>query len=143
MENWELYITPLRINPVNNRFRPGHIPFNKGKKWTDYLDMRKARRVKKNLEIGRKLGNKNLPGANWRAVVAVKDGKLIAYRSATDAAVILKAKGVKINSRNICTVCHCKRVVNGKYSYIRKKAGSYQWFFAEDIEKYKDLMQQN
>ena len=142
MENYELNIStpPKRIN---NWFPKGHIPFNKGKKWTDYLDMRKARRMKKNLEIGRKSGNKNLPSANRRTVVAIKDGKLTAYRSATDAAIILKAKGIKINRRNICAVCHGKEVTNGKYSYIRKKAGGYQWFFAEDIEKYKDLMQQN
>jgi len=142
MENYELNIStpPKRIN---NWFPKGHIPFNKDKKWTDYLDMRKARRMKKNLEIGRKLGNKNLPDANRRTVVAIKDGKLTAYRSATDAAIILQSKGIKINRRNICAVCHGKRVMVGKYSYIRKKAGGYQWFFAEDIEKYKDLMQQN
>ena len=139
----ELYIEPQTINPVNGQFRKGNIPFNKGLKWPDYLDMRKARRMKKNLEIGRKLGNKNLPDANRRTVVAIKDGKLTAYRSATDAAIILQSKGIKINRRNICAVCHGKRVMVGKYSYIRKKAGGYQWFFAEDIEKYKDLMQQN
>jgi len=142
MENYELNISapPKRIN---NWFPKGHIPFNKDIPMRKWMDGRKIKKVVKCLEIGRKLGNKHLAGANRRAIVAVKDGKLVAYRSATDAAFILKAKGIKINSRNICTVCHCKRVVNGKYSYIRKKAGSYQWFFAEDIEKYKDLMQQN
>jgi len=138
MENYELNINapPKRIN---NWFSKGHVPFNKGKKWTEWMDGRKQKKVKKCLKLGR--GNYNLPGANRRAVVAIKDGKLVAYRSATDAAAILKARGVKINRRNICAVCHGEKFTNGKYSYVRKKAGGYTWHFADDTQKYNHLVQ--
>lgn len=41
----ELYIPPERPerNLVNGRFLKGHTPHNKGKKWADYMDMRKAK----------------------------------------------------------------------------------------------------
>jgi hypothetical protein len=139
MENFELIISapPKR---EHNWFHPGHVPFNKGLKWTDYMDMRKANRIKKNLEIGRHLGNKHLPGANRKEIVGIKDGKLIAFDSAVNAAKILKARGIRISQRNINSVCHKKLVVNGKYTYQRKRAGGYQWFFSEDIESYKNLI---
>lgn len=139
MENFELEILapPKR---EHNWFPIGHVPFNKGLKWTDYMDMRKAKRIKKNLEIGRHLGNKHLPGANRKQIVGIKDGQLIAFDSAVTAAKILKSKGVKINQRNINSVCNQKIEKIGKYFYTRKRAGSYQWFFADDIESYKDLI---
>ena len=49
MENYELYIPPVLINPVNGRFRKGHIPFNKGIPMREWMDGRKIRRVKKYL----------------------------------------------------------------------------------------------
>ena len=129
--SYELYIEPIKINPINGRFMKGHIPFNKGKKMTDWMDINKIERVKKYLEIGRKAGNHDLPGANKIEIVGIKDGKLTAFKSSSDATKILKAKGVKVNQRNIRAVCLGKR----------KKAGGYQWFNAKDVLKYKDLIQ--
>jgi len=143
-DNYELYISTTLINPMNGRFRNGHIPFNKGIPMKEWMDGRKIRKVLKCLELGRKQGNKQLAGSNQKMVVGIKDGKLTAFKSATDAAKILKAKGVKINRRNINTVCHEKEQKSkfGKYeySYVRKKAGGYVWYFEKDIEKYKDLL---
>jgi hypothetical protein len=140
MENYELNIEapPKR---QNNWFPKGHIPFNKELKWTDYFDMRKAKRVKRNLELGRKKGNAKLAGANKKPIVGIKDGKLIAFDSAVTAEKILKVKGIKINQRNICDCCHRKIHIVGTYSYIRKRAGGYSWFFADEVEKYKNLLQ--
>ncbi len=138
MESYELYITPILINPINGQFRKGHIPFNKGIPMKEWMDGRKIKKVMKFLELGR--NNYKLPGLNRIPVISIKDGKLTFFRSATEAAKILKAKGIKINARNINGVCHQKKVKVGKYSYIRKKAGSYQWFFADEFEKYKDLI---
>ena len=141
MENFELYIdTSPRINRINGQFVKNHIPFNKGIPMVQWMDGRKIRKVKKYLEIGRKLGNHNLPGINRKQIVGIKDGKLFPFDSATNAAKILKEKGVKINCRNICATCHGKTIVNGKYSYIRKRAGGFQWFFADEPEKYKNLI---
>lgn len=144
MESYELYIDPPKVNPVNGRFLPGHKPFNKGKKWIDYMDMRKSKRVKKNLEIRRKMGNKKLAGANRIPIVGIKEGKLIAYKSSIEAAKILRAQGIKINARNIRYVCagtiNKSKFGKYEYNYIRKRAGGYQWFYADDTEKYRDLL---
>jgi len=139
MENFELYISapPER---QHNYFPKGHIPFNKGVPMKEWMDGRKMKRVLKYLKIGRKLGKKDLPGTNRKAIVGIKDGKLYPFDSAVNAARILKTKGIKVNSRNICAVCNCKVVYNGKYSYIRKKAGGFQWFFADQPEKYMQLL---
>ena len=91
MENYELRIEP-EFNQKNGRFYPGHRPFNKGKKMTDWMDGRKIKKVKKYLEIGRKLGNHDLPGKNKIEIVGIKEGKLTAYKSSADAENILKAK---------------------------------------------------
>ncbi len=141
-ENYELHIEkPLPYNPLNGRFIRGHVPHNKGKKWPEYFDMRKAKRVLKYLELGRIKGNSSLPGRNRKEIVGIKDGKLIAFKSSIEAAKILKAKGIRVNSRNIRSVCHGKpELVQKKYHFIRRKAGGYEWYFASDVEKYKDKL---
>lgn len=127
MQNFELYIEP-KYNPATGRFYPGHIPFNKGKKWAVWMDKRKHKRVKGYLSLGR--GNYKLPGLNKIEIVGIKDRKLTAFKCAGDAEMVLKSQGVKINRRNISHVCNGKRL----------KAGDYQWFFARDVIKYKDLI---
>jgi hypothetical protein len=139
MENYELTISapPKR---QNGYFPKGHKPFNKGLPMKDWMDGRKIKKVMKYLEIGRGLGNSDLPGANRIPIVGIKDGKLFPFKSSVDAANILKAKGVKVNAKNIRAVCLGTVVVNGKYSYVRKRAGGFQWFVASEVEKYKDLV---
>jgi hypothetical protein len=143
LENYELNIeaSPIRRN---NWFPKGHRPFNKGIPQKEWMDGRKIKKVKKYLEIGRKQGNHNLAGSNKIPIVGIKDGKLIAFNSANDAGRILKGKGIKVNARNINTICHQKERIfkSGKYyyKYIRKNAGGYRWFFADEVEKYKDLL---
>lgn len=139
MENYELIITapPKR---KNGHFPKGHIPFNKGIPMDEWMDGRKKRRVLKYLEIGRKRGNPSLPGNNRKAIVGIKDGKLFPFPGITDAARILRTKGIKISARNINSVCAGKTVKVGKYSYVRKKAGGFRWFYANDIEKYSKLL---
>ena len=112
----ELYIAPEKLskNPLNGRFLKGHTPHNKGKKWVDYLDMRKARRMKKNLQKGR-VGNSSIAGWNKRSVIGIKDGKIIGvFESASEA-----GRKTAINGRNISSCC------NGK----RKTCGGVQWFW--------------
>ena len=141
MENYELYI-PNPPKKINGRFHKGDVPFNKGVRMCEWMDGRKIRKVLKNLEIGRKLGNSSLPGANKIPVVGIKDGKLYAFDSSTNAANILKAKGIMVNSRNIRACILGKPYKYNGYYYTRKRAGGYQWFAADDIEKYKNLINQ-
>ena len=137
MEAPELYIEPILINPANGQFRKNHIPFNKGKKMINWMDGRKIRKVKKYLEIGRINGNPNLPGHNKKPIVGIKDGKLIAFSCAGAAERFLKAKGIRVNRRNINIVCHHKMVKGYKGNYYgRERAGGYRWFFESDIDKW-------
>jgi len=145
MENFELFIdTSPKINFLNGQFLKGHKPFNKGIPMNEWMDGRKIKKVIKCLEIGRVKGNERLAGSNRKQIVGIKEGKLIAFDSALTAEKILKAKGIKISRRNISHVCHGKMIKTkfGKYeySYIRRKAGGFQWFFSDDVEKYKDLL---
>lgn len=112
----------LRLNPIaprnNGAFNKGNIPFNKGKKWSEWMDGRKQKRVKKNLEKGRGLSYQAIAGMNRRKIICVLDKKIFGiFESAYDA-----ERKTAINNKNISAVCHKKR----------KKAGGFRWFFEED-----------
>lgn len=112
----ELYIPP-KVVSVDGRFKKGHTPHNKGKKWTDYMDGRKKRRILKNLELGRLKGNCHLAGANAKKIVGIKNGKFYVFESSEDA-----GRKLNICARNIRSVCQSKR----------KTAGGLLWFFESD-----------
>ena len=114
----ELYLPP-QFNPRNGCFYKGHIPWNKGIPQSEWMDGRKIKRVRKCLEIGRKIGHKFLPEINRKPVIGIKDGNITYYKSALEAEKCLKLKGIKVNRRNIHHVCHSKR----------KRAGGYEWRF--------------
>jgi len=145
MNSYELHIdTSPGFNRINGQFLKGHIPFNKGVPMSEWMDKEKIKKVMKYLKLGRGKGNSFLARSNKRGVVGIRDGKIYPFESAVDAGRLLRAKGIRVNSRNICAVCHKKKVKTtfGKYeySYIRKKAGGFQWFFTEDVEKYISLI---
>ena len=101
----ELYLPVERPgrNPVNGQFLKGHRTFNKGLKWEDYLDMRKAGRMKEGLLLGR-IGNPNLAGWNRKRVVGVRDGRISVYESAASA-----GRRLGVCARNIRHCCNGKR----------------------------------
>lgn len=103
-------------NAVNGRFLKGHVPHNKGKKWSDYMDMRKVKRIKR-IALQNLRPNADIGGWNKKAVVAIDDDGNIAgwFESSFDA---MKKTG--IHHRNIRKVC------NGG----RGKAGGFRWEFA-------------
>lgn len=104
-------------NPHTGRFMKNSIPHNKGKKWKDYIDGRKKRRMLKGLELGRKQGNPNLAGANALKIVGIKNGKFCVFESSEDA-----FRKTNICARNIRSCCSGKR----------KTAGGVSWFFESD-----------
>jgi hypothetical protein len=119
----ELYIEPIRIkhNPLNGRFLKGHEPHNKGKKWEDYLDMRKAKRIKR-IAIKNLKCNPNIGGWNKKQVIGIKENRIIGvFESATKA-----AERLKIQRRNIAHCCAGKR----------NKCGGIRWFFESDYDKW-------
>jgi len=111
-------------NPVNGRFLPKSIPFNKGKKWSEWFPKEAWEKALKNLEKGR--GRKNIGGWNKKECIALtKDYKWVGiFESATAA-----ARKFNINRRNICSVCNKKR----------KSAGGYIFFWSDDEELLKIL----
>lgn len=122
----EINLTPFsNRNAINGRFLKGSIPHNKGKKWKDYVDGRKKRKMLKGLELGRKQGNPKIAGANAIKIVAVKDGKFWPFNSSNHAQRV-----TGIQARNIRSVCAGKR----------KKAGGFQWFYDKDVDKWKELL---
>ena len=119
----ELYLDPVinNRNPINGQFLKGHKPHNKGKKWDDYMDMRKARKIKR---IGKQnlRGRLDIGGKNKKQVIGIKDGKIIGvFESATKAAEILG-----LIRRNISHCC------NGK----RNRCGKIQWFLESENSKW-------
>lgn len=95
----------------------GHVPFNKGKKWSDYMDMRKAKRVKR---IGMRNLKRGYVIAGWNAkpVVAILDGKIAGiYPSSNEA-----GRKTGICSRNI------RRCCDGECRH----AGGFRWFWESD-----------
>ena len=101
-----------KIQRKNGRFVKGMIPHNKGKKWDEWMDGRKQKKVLKNLEVRRKYGNPDLPGWNRKPIIAIKDGKEYWFESATMAAKTLNIQRVNIS-----------KVIYGK----RKRCGGFQF----------------
>jgi len=117
----ELYLPPPRLqyNPRNGQFLKGHITHNKGKKAKEYMSVEAIERMKKPLEIGRLLGNPNLPGANKIKIVGIKDGNWCVFASSVDA-----ENKLGIQARNIRKCCKKER----------KTAGGIQWFYESSNE---------
>lgn len=74
----ELYLPPepLRYNPQNGQFLPGHTPHNKGKKWSEYVGKRAQKRMKKgwaNLATHRPTSRPDTSGRCRKQVIAVMD----------------------------------------------------------------------
>ena len=66
----------LGHNPINGQFLNGHVPFNKGKKWSEYMKKRAMKRSMKGWENLRKYQPKTRPdncGRCRKAVIAVMD----------------------------------------------------------------------
>ncbi len=99
-------------NALNGRFLKGHTAA-----------------MLKNLEKGRIKGNATMAGWNAKAVVAIKDNKLVGvFKSASEA-----AKQIGVFSTNISKVCKKKR----------KTAGGYRWFYEADNEWTKIVKDNN
>ena len=119
--NNELHLPPTRN--ARGQFLQGITPHNKGKKWSDWIDGRKHRRILKNL--GNRKGNPDLPGANRKTIIAVKDGRIVGvFESAKQAANKITAGNLNEKSvrRNINHCCNKKR----------KKCMGFMWFFEKD-----------
>lgn len=79
MSYGELVLPPVRtgVNRLNGRFTKGHVPANKGKKWSEYMGKRAQKRAAKgwkNLDLHRnKNGRPDTAGRCRKKVIAVMD----------------------------------------------------------------------
>jgi hypothetical protein len=104
-------------NFQNGTFLRGHIPHNKGKKWAEWMDMRKAKKI---LRIGMKnlKGRSDIGGWDKKPVVAITlDGRWFYFESAANAERI-----TGLIRRNITRCCQGKC----------KHCGKFQWFYFND-----------
>ena len=102
----ELYIPiekPNR-NLENGRFLKGNVPHNKGKKWADYMDMRKARRIKR-IAVKNLVHKGQCAGWNARPVVAIDNGRLAGVFPSSEEA----GRKSGITARNIRHCCDKKK----------------------------------
>lgn len=108
-----------QYNPINGRFLKGHIPHNKGKKWSEWMDGRKQRKVRR-IASQNIHGRPDIGGWNKRAVIMLDDeGNRAYFESSAEA-----GRATGIIARNIRYVCDKKR----------KHAGGYRWFWFDDKE---------
>lgn len=122
----ELYIEPIRptINKKNGQFLKGHEPFNKGKKWEDYLPEEKIERMRKQILSMCGQGRKDIGGWNKKAVIAIKNGEFYGYFESCVSA----ADKLQVQRRNV------SHVANGK----RKRCGGYEFYFESDFDKWNE-----
>lgn len=92
MSYGELSLQPewTGVNRLTGRFMKGHVPANKGKKWSEYMSKRAQKRAAKgwkNLDLHRnKNGRPDTAGRCRKAVVAVMDDGRWQYFSYAGAA---------------------------------------------------------
>ena len=122
-------------NRVTGRFMKGHVPANKGKKWSDYMGKRAQKRSAKgwkNLDLHRnKNGRPDTARRCRKQVVAVMDDgtwRVFSYRGAA-------ACWIGGNSENLGRCCRCnaarKVLRNGKVNDDHRYKG-VRWYFEKD-----------
>ena len=148
MSYGELYIAPAwtGINKQTGRFLKGHVPANKGKKWSDYMGKRAMKRAAKgwkNLDLHRnKNGRSDVAGRCRKQVVAVMDdGRWLVFPYVGAAAEWLG----NCNRENIGRCCRCnesKKVCKHDWRPNQPKGASrvntdhkymgIRWYFETD-----------
>jgi len=127
MNNYELYLEPVRDRKSNGQFVKGNIPHNKGKKWNDFVPLEKQEKCKKGLLLGRILGNKNIAGWNSRKIVGIdENGRWCVFDSSRDAA--RKVQG--------CDDALIRRCCREKGIHHHR---GIKWFFENDPKWYKEI----
>ena len=102
---------------AHGRFAAGHIPANKGRKWSEWMPAEGQKAALRNLDKGRKCNNwKKATDACKRPVVGVTlDGRYFYFDSSADA-----GRATGIMAENICST------LKGR----RNSAGQMFWFYA-------------
>ena len=116
MDYGELTLPPLwdGRNKKTGRFLKGHVPANKGKKWSDFMGKRAMKRASKgwaNLDKYRnKNGRSDVAGRSRKQVIAVTDdGRWYHFSSVKSAYEWLRnIVGIACTRENISRCCRQK-----------------------------------
>ena len=134
---WDLdQMIGYKPKPKPGRFYKGMTPHNKGKKWADWMDGRKQRKVKRILLEHRQV-NHNIGGWNAKQVVGISiDGKACVFESSKDV-----ERKLGIQSRNVRGCCEGKRNLAGGlfFMWAENWNGSTE-LTAEQRRKYEIAM---
>lgn len=123
------------FNRVTGQFLKGHVPTNKGKKWSQWMSKRGQKRAAKgwkNLELHR--GHPVTAGRNKKPVIAVSDKGNWVYLPDTKAA----GEWIEGNRENVARCCRLneRRHVNRKTGAINtdhRYQGVRFYFESDDI----------
>lgn len=136
----ELYVRPAWARPegINSKgqFEKGHEPFNKGKKWSDYMDEEKQKMVLKNLSReGRKKGS--APTYAKPVTAYTVEGKYIRTFMSSAAA----ARHYGLERRNISNCAEGSRKRCGgmmfRFANVVTDASGNMLVKREDIQPYE------
>ena len=139
MSSYELTFTDIPKTDRNlktGRFIKGMTPHNKGKKWADFMDVRKQKKVLKqalkNLETARWLGHCGKAGGrNKKPIIAVFDnGEWLIFPEGKSAAKW--CGGYRCNINRCCrenerTTLTKSGKVNDNHKYL-----GVRWYFESD-----------
>ena len=143
----ELYLPPVLpdYNLKTGQFKKGHVPYNKGKKWSEYMTKRAQKRCAKgwkNLDKFRPTTRPDTSGRCRRPIIAVMDdGKWLFIPDAVRAHQWL-GKGTRENIGRCCR-CNEERRVNkktGKVNTDHRYTG-IRFYFDSDSEWMKKIKQ--
>lgn len=148
MSYGELALPPIRTgrNTKTGRFLKGHVPANKGKKWSDYMGKRAQKRAMKgwkNLDLYRgKVKRSGQAGCQRKQVVAVMDdGRWLVFPYADVAARWLGCGRIE-NIRRCCRENQSRRVRKYDWRKGQPKGSGFmntdhkymgiRWYFEND-----------
>lgn len=140
MSYGELYIPPepVEYRPPKGQFQKGHIPFNKGKKWDDFMGKRKQRKAMrgwKNLELYRPTSRPDNAGRCRKQVVGIMDdGSWLVFPYIGKAAEWVG--GCRENVRRCCQYNGARKVCKRKSRQVNtdhKYKGVRFYYETDDI----------
>ena len=139
MSSYELNFTEIPQTDRNlktGRFLKGMTPHNKGKKWSEWMDGRKAKKVKKqalaNLDNARRLGHCGTAGGrNKRPLIAVLDnGEWLVFPESQSAAKW--CGGDRSCISRCCRKNDVTTLTKGKKVNDNHKHMGVRWYFESD-----------
>ena len=123
-------------NLKTGRFLKGMTPHNKGKKWADFMDGRKQKKVMRialqNLETARRLGHCGKAGGrNKKPIIAVLDnGEWLMFPESKTAAAW--CGGLRENICRCCRENEATTLTKGKKVNDNHKYLGVRWYFESD-----------